>query len=53
MLLVVIHDLDVVRVPFFPTKADTPLIVSANRTRTCAIAFEYFQSETRGPGVIK
>jgi hypothetical protein len=44
VLLVVVNDLDVIRVPVLPAKADAPLIVDANAVLARAIAFEFFES---------
>jgi hypothetical protein len=46
-LLVVVDDLDVIRVPVLPAKADAPLIVDANAVLARAVAFELFESVAR------
>ena len=40
----VVDDLDVIRVPVLPAKADAPLIVDANTVLARAVAFELFES---------
>jgi hypothetical protein len=44
VLLVVVDDLDVIRVPVLPPKADPPLIVDANTVLARSVAFELFES---------
>lgn len=47
----VVHDLDIVRVPAFPTEANTPLIVDPNRMLPGAIPFQGLKSKA-GAGQI-
>jgi len=50
--LVIVDDLDFVRVAFLPRKADSPLIVYAYAVLTLAVAFQRFKAITRNVGQI-
>jgi hypothetical protein len=47
MLLVIIHDLNVMGVSVPPIKTDAELVVDPNTVLAPAISFEGFQAETR------
>jgi hypothetical protein len=42
-LLMVVHDFDLVGVPFAPHKANTPLVVNANAVLPLPASFQGFQ----------
>jgi len=46
--LVVIYNLDILRVPVNPAKHDSPLVVDANGMLALAVAFEAFQPVSSG-----
>jgi hypothetical protein len=47
LLLVIIDDFHIKRVPVFPTEANTPLIVEPNRILTGAVSSKRFEPEAR------
>jgi hypothetical protein len=44
---VIIHDLDIVCVPFTPNEAETPLVIDPNAVLSLSVAVQGFQTISR------
>ena len=45
--LVIVHNLDVVRIPVFPNKAEAPLVIDSYTMLPLSVAMQCFQAITR------